>query len=360
MNFLNGFSITRKTVYLIVVVVLDFLLFVIFAITQDSEESTDGAEYIALLSVLSSFAIALAIDIAKSSQKIIMNLQKTIDDRTAELRKLNHELEIKVQDEVEKNRVKDQVMYQHSRLAAMGEMVGNIAHQWRQPLNAMSVLIQSFAIKNMTGQLTDEFIEKQVAEGLRISKTMSNTIDDFRNFFTPNKSREYFNIKNSIKDTIELAQEKDINITIKCDKDIQIYGYQNEFSQVILNFLNNSVDHFNSIKTKYDKNILIEVKHDKQHNKAKVVFIDNGGGIDESIIDRIFEPYFTTKHKSAGTGIGLYMSKQIIEKQMRGTIWVENITMNFDHNSYRCAKFEVTLPTVKNSIKETQKELSIA
>jgi len=225
----------------------------------------------------------------------------------------------------------------------------------------MTVLIQSFAIKNMTGKLTDEFIEKQVEEGLRLSKIMSNTIDNFRNFFAPNKSREYFYLKESIEDTIELIQEKDINITIKCEKDIKVYGYQNEFSQVILNLLRNAIDSFNkNSKSIYNKNILIDVKLNKNKDNVNILFIDNGGGIDEAIIDRIFEPYFTTKHKSTGTGIGLYMSKQIIEKQMKGKLEVENITMNFDHDSFICAKFEISLPIVKNIVDIQEEKLFIA
>jgi len=352
-KILDGISITRKMALLLVVVVLEMIVFIFDSLSEEEEFRTF---YVTTMPIMIVSSLVLSINILKSIKELIVSL----NIKTNELTTLNKELQEKIKAEVEKNREKDKIMYQHSRLAAMGEMVGNIAHQWRQPLNAMTVLIQSFAIKNMSGKLTDEFIEQQVQEGLRLSKMMSSTIDDFRNFFTPNKSREYFDIKECIEDTINIAQEKEVNITIKCDDDVKIYGYQNEFSQVILNLLNNSIDSFNNIKTKYDKNILIEVKKDADSSSVNISFIDNGGGIDESIIDRIFEPYFTTKHKSTGTGIGLYMSKQIIEKQMRGSLTVKNITMNFDHNSYKCAKFDISLPLVKNSVIDNAKELSIA
>jgi len=360
MRFLGNLTITRKTALLVAIVVLDFILSMFYILDYDSEGSIEGTISILVFSMFSLFSVVLAVDIAKSIKRLILDLEIKVEQKTQELKNLNKELKHKIALEVEKNREKDQVMYQHSRLASMGEMVGNIAHQWRQPLNALSVLIQSFSIKNMTGQLTDEFIEKQVAEGLRISKMMSNTIDDFRNFFTPNSSRKYFYLQDTIKDTIELAQERDISVTITCDKEIKIYGYQNEFSQVVLNLLNNSVDSFNIKNVKYNKNILIQIKKDSASNRAKLVFIDNGGGVDEAIIDRIFEPYFTTKHKSTGTGIGLFMSKQIIEKQMRGSISVENIMMNFDHDVYKCAKFEIELPVLETAVKTTDEEMLVA
>jgi len=352
-KILDGITITKKVAILIILITIETIVFITNYFNDEEEFKTF---YVVSMPVLFSSTIILSLNLLKSIKELIVNL----NIKTSELTKLNKELQDRINTEVEKNREKDKIMYQHSRLAAMGEMVGNIAHQWRQPLNAMTVLIQSFAIKNMSGKLTDDFIEKQVEEGLRLSKMMSDTIDDFRNFFTPNKSREYFDIKECIEDTINIAQEKDINITIKCDENIRIYGYQNEFSQVILNLLSNSIDCFSNIKTKYDKNILIDVKKDDEANSVSISFIDNGGGIDESIIDRIFEPYFTTKHKSTGTGIGLYMSKQIIEKQMRGSLTAKNITMNFDHNSYRCAKFDISLPLMETNTQKADKNLCIA
>ena len=355
---LKNISITRKILILALLSVFEILLFLTYFIIDDNHDNDNSYIYITAICGAFLSTTVLSYDLVKSVKFMIQNLNSKIDEKTTELKILNQKLEEKIKKEVEKNREKDKIMFQHARLASMGEMVGNIAHQWRQPLNAMSVLIQSFAIKNMAGKLTDEFIDKQVEEGIRLSNMMSQTIEDFRNFFTPNKSREYFNLKNSIKDTIDLSQEHDVNITIKSNDNIMIYGYENEFSQVILNLLNNSIDSFKKIDHPFDKNILIQVS--EKDNEIMLSFIDNGGGIKDDIIDRIFEPYFTTKHKSTGTGIGLYMSKQIIEKQMKGTIEVENIMMNFEHQTLKCAKFDITLPSVQHNLKLEDKKLSIA
>ncbi len=333
-KILSSVSITKKTVLLIAIIVIELVVFLAYFI--DSEEINNFFKIFMVSISLST--IYLSLDILENIKELIVNL----NIKTDELKQLNSELEDKIRAEVEKNKEKDKTIYQHSCLASMGEMVGNIAHQWRQPLNAMTVLIQSFAIKNMSGKLTNEFIEAQVKEGLRLSKMMSETIDNFRNFFTPNRSKDYFDLRKVIEDTINIARGKDINISLNCNKNIKIYGYQNEFSQVILNLLSNSIDSFDGQKLIYDKNILIDIK--QKGDNITLSFIDNGGGIDDEIIDRIFGPYFTTKHKATGTGIGLYMSKQIIEKQMKGKLLASNITMNFDHNSYKCAKFEITLP----------------
>jgi signal transduction histidine kinase len=244
-------------------------------------------------------------------------------------------------------------MYQNARLASMGEMIGNIAHQWRQPLNALTLLIQSFGIKSEAGKLDKEFVKKQVDEGLRLANSMSNTIEDFRNFFSPSKEKELFEVKKAINDTLEMSsffcKDENISIDVRCEKEIKIYGYVNEFSQVLLNFINNARENFKQRGIESDKRILIEIKEITVDGipTAQIVFVDNGGGIDEHIIDRIFEPYFTTKHKATGTGIGLYMSKQIIETQMEGTLEAKTSIREFDGREYSCAEFLINIP-IKN------------
>ncbi len=292
----------------------------------------------------------LAFSIYTSVRRLIFGLSDIVSKKTREYQELALHMEYKVNKEVVKSREKDQIMYQHARLAAMGEMIGNIAHQWRQPLNALTVLIQSFEVKSMHGALTEEFIQKQVKEGLRLANQMSNTIEDFKNFFSPHKEREYFGVVEVIRDTLELVdlflKDEHIDITLIARDEIRVYGYVNEFSQVILNLINNARDNFRQKKIENDRRIIIKVERKiKPEPVAMISFIDNGGGVDEEIIDRIFEPYFTTKHKSTGTGIGLYMSSQIIEKQMHGFITVKNITskMGTDH-TYRCARFTIIIP----------------
>ncbi len=287
--------------------------------------------------------------IAHNFQKLLYNLSNIVEKRNRENSKMQHLLEERVNQAVNKAREKDQIMYQHARLAAMGEMIGNIAHQWRQPLNALTLLIQSFGTKSLSGKLNQAFIDKQVDEGLRLAVSMSDTIEDFRNFFSPSKEKEHFDVKKSINDTLEMSsffcKDENIDIRVKCDKDMKIYGYSNEFSQVILNFINNARDNFKHRDMHDHKIIMIDIYSQKSKTPVVVIdFIDNGGGIEEHIIDRVFEPYFTTKHKATGTGIGLYMSKQIIEAQMSGEVSVKNVKREFDHHIFTCAEFKIVIP----------------
>ncbi len=302
-----------------------------------------------VLIILISFAM-LAYSIYTNVKKLIFGLSDIVAKKTKDYQELALQLEYKVNKEVIKNREKDQIMYQHARLAAMGEMIGNIAHQWRQPLNALTLLIQSFGVKSMSGNLSQEFIDKQVNEGLRLANQMSNTIEDFKNFFSPHKDREYFGVVSTLKETLELVEffckDEHIDIKLIAKEEVRVYGYSNEFSQVILNLLNNARDNFKHREIKKERKIIIKVeKKLKPEPFVMISFVDNGGGIDEHIIDRIFEPYFTTKHKSTGTGIGLYMSKQIIEKQMNGLVTVKNITSKLGtQKTFNCVQFIIAIP----------------
>jgi len=212
------------------------------------------------------------------------------------------------------------MLQQQSKMAMMGEMIGSIAHQWRQPLNELSINIQTLEYDYDDNLVDREFIEKFIDKNQKTINFMSKTIDDFRNFFKIDKEKREFNVKESIEETISLlgAQLKNSDINVKIEgKDFKIKSFKSEFQQVILNILNNAKDILleNNI---VDKEIKIEL--DK-----KIVIKDNGGGIPENIINRIFEPYFTTKEPGKGTGIGLYMSKMIIENNMNGKISVKNI-----------------------------------
>ncbi len=295
-----------------------------------------------------SVAALLATVILRNIRLLHGELARMVNIKTKELQELNSALEEKISREVEQSRQKDQIMFRQSRLAAMGEMVGNIAHQWRQPLNAMVLIIQSFQMKNMVGKLDDEFIDSQVEEGIKLGASMSRTIDDFRNFFKPNKIEENFSVKNVIEESIDLVcnfyEKIDIKIDLICKDDFVVLGYPNEFSQVMMNLLSNSKD---ALKNREDQKRYIEILVKIEDNKGKISVIDNGGGVPVEVVDRIFEPYFTTKHQSSGTGIGLYMSKEIIEKQMHGKIEVENISHKFskeDEIYKRCACINIVMP----------------
>lgn len=274
------------------------------------------------------------------------NLAKIVAKKTKELSELNKSLEERVAKEVAENRRKDKIMYHQARLAAMGEMIANIAHQWRQPLNSLSAIIQSFETKNMVGKLTDEFISKQVEEGVRIAAKMSDTIDDFRNFFKPNRAGGSFDICEAVQKSISLFQsinkELSIELISECSGKIIVNGYENEFLQAAMNMLANSKDAFMDKEiTNKQINIKVRVKKDF----VSVYFIDNAGGIEPGVMENIFDPYFTTKHKSSGTGIGLYMTKQIIESHMSGSVIVRNIRTRLGDG----AMFIFRVPLAKNA-----------
>jgi two-component system, NtrC family, C4-dicarboxylate transport sensor histidine kinase DctB len=297
------------------------------------------------------FAALLAIVLLQNIRLLHTRLAKMVDEKTQELQQLNRSLELKVQYEVEQSRQKDQIMFRQSRLASMGEMIGNIAHQWRQPLNAIVLIIQSFQMKRMAGlELSDAFIDKQTNEGIQLASLMSQTIDDFRNYFKPNRSEELFSVKDTVLYSVNLVQEfyakSGIEIFLNSTHDIQISGYPNEFSQVIMNFFSNAKD---VLEERAMNEKLIEVIITKEVNNAVISVVDNGGGISDEVQDRMFEPYFTTKHKSSGTGIGLYMSKQIIEKQMQGSISGTNISYVFQNGKRyeRCAMMTILVPLEK-------------
>lgn len=304
----------------------------------------------AMTIAFSAFTIILLLSLAylimSNISSVNKMLEKKVEKSTEELKKLNLELEKKVEKEAQKSREKDRIMFQQARFAAMGEMIGNIAHQWRQPLSALTLIIQSFETKMLSGKLSNDFVEKQVKKGMNISNRMSQTINDFRNFFNPHKTREDFNVEETVKNSIslvkELLDEENIQIIIENQKDdLLIHGHENEFSQVILNLLTNAYD---SLKNKEIEEKIILIKISAEKNTLLINIIDSGGGIDKKIIDKIFEPYFTTKHKSFGTGIGLYMSKQIIENQMKGTIEGKNIKFCFSSKKcYNCASFVLKL-----------------
>jgi len=252
-------------------------------------------------------------------------LENLVQQRTKELEDLNKKLDIKIQKAIEENSQKEQMLIQQSRLAAMGEMIGNIAHQWRQPLNALGLIVQNINFSYQMGDLDKEYLERASKKSQKLTQQMSKTIDDFRNFFRPDKIKESFLISERIESVAELisASYKNHNIILhkELDDSLQSYGYPNEFSQVLLNIFTNAKDAFLEKKI---KNPQVWIRSFDEGEKIVVEIEDNAGGIDEAIMDKIFDPYFSTKDKNVGTGIGLYMSKMIIENSMGGFISAYN------------------------------------
>ncbi|MDZ7817860.1 MAG: transporter substrate-binding domain-containing protein [Aliarcobacter sp.] len=260
---------------------------------------------------------------------------KNLKLKTSELEDLNNTLDTRIKEEINNRKKQEQLLIQQSKLAEMGEMISMIAHQWRQPLSALSTIIQNIHLRYSLDKLDKEYLDKQKVLSNALTEKMSKTIEDFSNFFKPNKEKHAFSIKNAISQTIFLIDDSfksnSIKIEIQILDDIEIYGFESELSQVLLNLLTNSKDAFLEKKIE-NPHIIIKTKRIETH--MKILISDNAGGINESIIHKIFEPYFTTKDSYNGTGLGLYMSKIIIEQNMQGQLKVKNIPQGVEFTIY--------------------------
>lgn len=258
-------------------------------------------------------------------QNYSWELEKQVALRTAELDELNKSLDRRVHEEVAERKKQEALLIQQSRLAAMGEMIGSIAHQWRQPLNALGLVLQNMRMQYKHGQLTDDSMVRMTDKAARLMERMSLTIDEFRNFFKPSKHQETFNLRRamlSAADIMEAAlRNHNIELTLECDDDIEIFGIAGELSQVLLNLLSNAKDALLGSGQKMPR---ILMRAARVHDGVRIDVEDNGGGIPPNVIDKIFEPYFTTKEEGKGTGIGLYMSKTIVESYLRGRLLATN------------------------------------
>jgi two-component system, NtrC family, C4-dicarboxylate transport sensor histidine kinase DctB len=234
-------------------------------------------------------------------------------------------LEKKIQEEIQQRTNHEKLMMQQSKLAAMGEMIGNIAHQWRQPINEINAVLMEIQAISKYGNLEKEYLEESIKICNGITEHMSNTISDFQNFFKPTKSKDKFSVLEACKKAILIinASLKTNNIELIFDikEDNIIEGYSSEFSHAILNIISNAKDALISRKINNPK-IILSIKVGKNFTIIKIE--DNAGGIHIKNIDSIFEPYVTTKNSKRGTGIGLYMTKMIIENNMHGYVNVSN------------------------------------
>ena len=242
-----------------------------------------------------------------------------------EERKRNERNLLQMIDEaVEKNRQQELLMLQQSRLAQMGETIGMIGHQWRQPLNGLALTVQIFAKKYRSGQVDQAYVEQFQAKSMRLIGHMSSTIDDFRKFFAPKKEKETFALTTVIEHALELVkpmfEKEGIEVVWEKHEDVMLFGYGNEIGQGIINILNNAKDAFSGNDTTYKK-ITISVRSDDAFVYLSIG--DNAGGIPEAIAEKIFDPYFSTKDKN-GTGLGLYMTKIIVEDHCGGRLSVAN------------------------------------
>ncbi len=270
------------------------------------------------------------------STRIVSFIDLTdMKEAQAKLEELNKTLEERIKQEVEKSNKQQLILLQQARYSQMGEVISMIAHQWRQPLNILSVLLQKLQIQHQFGTLNDETIDDVLEKANVQIQQMSYIIDEFRNFFKPNQEMKKFNLSKVIDEIISTLQPLfiDLNIYVELDLDtrVEINGFRSEFKQALINLINNAKD---VLKNKKDKKV-IKISLKDYEKEVKITVADNGGGIRENILNKIFEPYFSTKSQD-GTGIGLYITKIIIERHMSGKIEVAN--------SKEGAIFKITIP----------------
>ena len=251
-------------------------------------------------------------------------------------------------------KAKDKLLFQQSKMASMGEMIGNIAHQWRQPLSVISTCASGIKFEKEFNQISDERLYESLDLIVENTQYLSKTIDDFRNFFKADKLIEDFCVNDSILRVLKLLkssiQNHNIQVETHLNGDLIIHGYPNEFLQVLVNVINNAKD---ALMTQPVNTRFMNIKTFIKNKRCVIEINDNGGGVEESIVSKIFDPYFTTKHKSQGTGIGLYMSHQIVVEHMKGSIYAKNIDFVKDKNNYKGCSLIIVLPiTEKQNLED--------
>ncbi|WP_428023997.1 GAF domain-containing sensor histidine kinase [Arcobacter sp.] len=287
---------------------------------------------------MASSLIALSI---YQTQNDLLKLKELND----ELKTVNEELTKKVEYEVNKNEKKSAIIFHQSKLASLGEMIGNIAHQWRQPLSGISTLASALSFSIELGKYNKDNAIESLNKIVNTTKYLSDTIDDFRDFYKIEKSPQEFNLAKNINQSVSItnASLSDVNIEIVYDLDesLTYYGYKNELKQAILNLLQNAKDAFSL--NKEDKKKFIFINLEKVNNSIFIKIKDNAGGIKKDILKKIFLKNFTTKEEHNGTGIGLYMTKVIIEKSFNGTIKAENSEFEYKNIQCKGALFTIEL-----------------
>jgi len=253
----------------------------------------------------------------------VQTLRDEIRDRKRLQQEL-HEKELEQLEALQALREREMLLVHQGRLASMGEMINNIAHQWRQPLNVLGLIAQKLPLVYQRGNLTKELLDADVGKICETVQFMSQTVEDFRNFFRTDKEKVSFNVVEVVHKALSLVQwsfeRQKIKVDVRVVADPVIAGFSNEFSQVLLNIIQNA---HHVIQDRHIDDPEITVEIGSLSGRAYITISDNAGGISEEIMERIFDPYFTTRG-SEGTGIGLFISKTIVERHMQGTLTVRN------------------------------------
>lgn len=273
-----------------------------------------------------------------------IKIQEKLKQNHIKIKELNKDLESKINEEVKKNHEKDAQIFAQSKMAAMGDMIANIAHQWRQPLSTISTTASGLKLNYEYQMLDNKSIPEEMTRIVKQTKYLSNTIDTFMSFLKDNRELKKENLKLIISNTLQILKSSldnnfiEVNHNLEEIKSLEIETIPSELQEAIINIINNSKDAINDNKI---KNGLISINIKTQADKIVIIIEDNGGGIPENIIRRVFEPYFTTKHKSQGTGLGLHMVYRVITESLHGSISVKN--------SLKGAIFKLVLPRKLNT-----------
>lgn len=330
-------SQNKKSTYITHAIKLEGLLgddlaeLLFFQDISDQQQKLLDAVYEAFFVALSMMAVLLII-LNYGFNVLILRLEES----EASLKELNHTLEFRVNEEIARRMENEQILMHQSRLASMGEMIGNIAHQWRQPLSELGATLMNLQILWEKQKLTSAVFEDRIKRSEGLIAYMSKTIDDFRNFFASDNKKERYCVNDAIRKSLELIEPalKNHHIVLEFHEEgeYEIEGYPSQFAQAILNIISNAKDILLERGIHAPK---IEITLKCKEGKTLIQIADNGGGITLEPIEKIFEPYVSTKHAKSGTGIGLYMSKSIIEKNANGVLSA--------YNSDIGAVFEITL-----------------
>ena len=263
---------------------------------------------------------------------------KKIEKDEKEFKRLYLALSERISDEVKEREDQKKILLRQCRLVNMGEMIDSIAHQWRQPLMNINAILMNMERGLETKENPKRFLEGKIDEVTTLTNHLSQTIEDFRSLLQTNKKKSYFSIEQSIEHALGLYKSalKEVNVTKKEEYHGEFYGFKNELAQVIIILISNAIEALQSHQPN-EKQLFITSILD--HHQLTITVTDNAGGIDETLLHHIFDPYFTTKDQTGGTGLGLYISKIIIEQSMQGILHVSNTDEG--------AKFTITIPNIK-------------
>ncbi|MEA3513525.1 MAG: ATP-binding protein [Campylobacterota bacterium] len=309
--------------------------------------------HISLLFLFSMVLLLVVYMINKFTNNTIEEYKESVFIKEKQLNELNNNLENRIKKEIEKSKQQEQLILEQTKMVALADMMNNIAHQWRQPLSVISTAATGMKVKKEYG-ISEEEDELSTLDTIdKSAQYLSKTIDNFRDFLEGDDAKVDFYIHNIIDKALEIEENNilkyQIDVVKEYDKDILIYNISHGLLQVLVNIISNATDALEK-NNKNERHLFI-----KTNNSLKDITItitDTGGGIETNLISRIFEPYFTTKHKSQGTGLGLHMAYNIITQNMTGKISVENITFEYQDKQYTGASFKIILNKTDKKIDE--------